>query len=324
MAEAPAEIHDLGLRLALSPPLGIGIGVISGLYRPLDSGTPAYWLGTAWFMLMPFAIWSGARAITVGNRAWLERIADPTRRIAVAISVNVLFAAPAAIAMALAWHWLAGLDLDLGATRTTAVLAALAAAAITHAYETMFLIQERWTGVVHAERTGKARAEAELAALKARLDPHFLFNSLNTLSELIETDPARAAEFNENLASVYRYILANKSRDAVPLSEEVGFTARYFSLLELRFEGAVRLEQPAAAEMAGWEIPPLSAQMLVENAARRNSFDEGHPLSIRMRVSEGFLEVEQDASGKRFEVKVPLRRREPKASLDRFPPATRS
>lgn len=324
MAETPAEVHDLGARLALSPPLGIAIGVISGLYRPLESGTAAYWLGTLWFMMMPFVIWSGARAITVGNRQWLERIAHPAKRIAVAIAVNVLFAAPTAVAMALAWHWLAGLAPDSAAIRATSVLAALAAAIITHAYETMFLIQERWTGVVHAERTGKARAEAELSALKARLDPHFLFNSLNTLSELIETDPARAAEFNENLASVYRYILANKSRDAVPLSEEVGFAARYFSLLELRFEGAVRLEQPAVAEMAGWEIPPLSAQLLVENAARRSSFDTAHPLSIRMRVTEGFLEVEQDASGTRFEVKVPLRRREPTVSPDRFPRATRS
>lgn len=309
MAGAPAEVNDLGARLALSPPLGIGIGIISGLYAPLPAGTWLFWFGSFWFVLMPFAIWSGARAITVSNRGWLSRFGSPASRVAAAVAVNVAFSAPASLALLYTWYGLSGVGPDPAAVRTTTLLAMLAAMVITHAYETMFLIQERLTGVVDTERREKARAQAELAALKAQLDPHFLFNSLNALSELIEADPARAAEFNEHLAEVYRYILSSKSRETVPLSDEIRFAARYFALLELRFEGAVHLERPALPEMAGWEIPPLSAQMLVENAARRNSFDAAHPLSIRMRVSEGCLAVEQQAGGSRHEVKIPLRRR---------------
>jgi hypothetical protein len=311
MAEAPVEVHDLGARLVLSPPLGVGIGVVAGLYSPLDTGSTLYWIGTIWFMLMPFTIWSGARAITVGRRQWFERIPDPVHRIVAAVAINALFAVPVSLLMLYAWYWVAGLPADGDSIRATTLLAMLATTVITHAYETMFLIQERWRSVVAAERTEKAMAQAELEALKAQLDPHFLFNSLNALSELIETDPVKAAEFNENLAEVYRYILASKSRGMVPLSEEIRFAARYFSLLELRFGRAVRFDQPKTGEMAGWEIPPLAAQMLVENAARRAAFDEAHPLEIRMRVTGGFLEVEEHAEGSRFEVKAPLRRRSP-------------
>ena len=84
-------------------------------------------------------------------------------------------------------------------------------------------------------RLERAEAEAQLAALKAQVDPHFLFNSLNTLGHLITREPARAREFCDTLAEVYRYVLASRERDTVPLAEELAFVQRYQRLLALRF-----------------------------------------------------------------------------------------
>src|SRR5205085_8327396 len=86
---------------------------------------------------------------------------------------------------------------------------------ITHVYETAFLVKESESEMVRNEQLERAKAEAELEALKNQIDPHFMFNSLNTISYLIDENPAKAKEFNEHLADVYRYILQNKSRDLV-------------------------------------------------------------------------------------------------------------
>ncbi len=83
---------------------------------------------------------------------------------------------------------------------------------------------------------GQAKVEAELEALKNQIDPHFIFNSLNTSLAPDRRKPQRARQFNDNLADVYRYILQNKRRELVLLREEMQFLDDYFFLLVIRFE----------------------------------------------------------------------------------------
>jgi len=81
---------------------------------------------------------------------------------------------------------------------------------VTHGYETVFLIKERQSDQLTFEQLQRAKAQAELQALKTEIDPHFMFNSLNTLSHLIESDAEQALRFNDKLANVYRYILSSE------------------------------------------------------------------------------------------------------------------
>jgi sensor histidine kinase YesM len=113
---------------------------------------------------------------------------------------------------------------------------------ITHVYETVFLVKQTETDKVKKEQLERSKAEAELQALKNQIDPHFIFNSLNTLSYLIEEKPQKARQFNDSLADVYRYILHNKERTLVLLGEEMDFMNDYFLLLKIRFENAVQLK----------------------------------------------------------------------------------
>jgi LytS/YehU family sensor histidine kinase len=156
---------------------------------------------------------------------------------------------------------------------------------ITHIYETVFLVREAENEKLKKEQLERARAEAELEALKNQIDPHFIFNSLNTLSHLIESAPAKAKQFNDNLADVYRYILQNKARELVLLREEMTFLNDYFSLLRIRFEDAVQLQIYVQDEwLDQYLIPPISLQILIENAIKHNEFSDAMPLLIYIKM----------------------------------------
>jgi LytS/YehU family sensor histidine kinase len=108
-----------------------------------------------------------------------------------------------------------------------------------------------------------------------------VFNSLNTLGHLIETDPQRAATFNQDLAGVYRYLLRQRGRSLVPLREELGFCRAYVELMKIRHGAALRCELPdpgSALEHAS--LPPTALQLLIENAIKHNEVGANAPLDI--------------------------------------------
>ena len=162
-------------------------------------------------------------------------------------------------------------------------------------YETVFLVKEAETEKVQRAQIEQAKAEAELEALKNQIDPHFIFNSLNTLSHLIEDRPEKAKEFNDNLADVYRYILHNKKRDLVLLAEEIRFLEDYFSLLKIRFEKTVDLQINIPIDIYDlYLVPPISLQVLVENAVKHNEFSDALPLMIQVAIKEDELVVQNN------------------------------
>jgi LytS/YehU family sensor histidine kinase len=166
---------------------------------------------------------------------------------------------------------------------------------ITHVYETVFLVKEAESDQLKREQLERAKAEAELEALKNQVDPHFIFNSLNTLSHLIEEMPAKAKLFNDNLAEIYRYILQNKARDVVMLREEIEFVNHYFALLQIRYENAVELKMLVDhSDMESYLIPPISLQILVENAIKHNEFSDAEPLVIDIQMNREQLVVKNE------------------------------
>ena len=155
---------------------------------------------------------------------------------------------------------------------------------VTHVYETVYLIRQRERDLLTAARLDRARAEAELAVLKSHVDPHFLFNSLNSLAYLIPRDAKRAAEFAQRLGEVYLYILSNREKDLVPLADELRFALGYVGLLHLRFGDAVHLVQEGTVDATALLIPPVSLQVLLENAVKHNAARSEAPLEIRLTL----------------------------------------
>lgn len=157
---------------------------------------------------------------------------------------------------------------------------------VTNVYEIVFLNNERRNSLSRVEQLSIEKMHAELEVLKFQTDPHFLFNSLNTLSFLVNTGKPGAKYFIHSLAEVYRYILRNKKEDFVLLKEEIEFTSNYFYLLKIRFGKAINMVNEINDEVAeGFLILPISLQVLVENAIKHNEFNERMPLEINISVA---------------------------------------
>ncbi len=134
-------------------------------------------------------------------------------------------------------------------------------------------------------------ASARFDALKHQLDPHFLFNSLNVLTSLIEEDPGQAQKFTTALSKVYRYVLEQKHKDLVTVDEELQFAKTYVELLKMRFEDSIVFDIPETGRQPEAKIVPLSLQLLLENAVKHNMVTASRPLRLRVYESEGMLVI---------------------------------
>jgi sensor histidine kinase YesM len=126
--------------------------------------------------------------------------------------------------------------------------------------------------------------------LKSQINPHFLFNSLNTMASLISTRPESAQLFISKLASIYRYIIENSIKDSVPLETELDFIRDYFFLYQIRDENKISLDINIG-NYAGFKIMPVSLQSLVENAIKHNKATKEEPLRISVYLEGGFVVV---------------------------------
>lgn len=141
-------------------------------------------------------------------------------------------------------------------------------------------------------------ASAKFDALKNQLDPHFLFNSLNVLTSLIEEDPTQAQNFTTALSKVYRYVLEQKNKELVSVDEELEFARTYVKLLKMRFEDSIRFEIPETSSIPEGKIVPLSLQLLLENAVKHNVVSATRPLTIKVYEENGALIVKNNLQEK--------------------------
>jgi LytS/YehU family sensor histidine kinase len=191
------------------------------------------------------------------------------------------------------WYQLFGAGrVNWEVVRTSTLIILICVIFITHVYETVFLVKNSESEMLKNAQLERLKAQAELQALKNQIDPHFMFNSLNTLSFLIEEAPAKAKVFNDHLADVYRYILQNKSRDLVMVSEEIHFLYDYFALQRIRYEDAVQLTiEIDDRVLEEYMMLPISLQVLAENAFKHNEFSVAEPLRITLSLENDRIAV---------------------------------
>jgi two-component system LytT family sensor kinase len=138
------------------------------------------------------------------------------------------------------------------------------------------------------ERLKALATEAELRALKAQINPHFLFNTLNTIAELIHADSERAETTVERLAEMFRYVLNGSERGLVPLEEELAFLDDYLEIERVRFGDRLRVSREIAPEALDLLVPSLVLQPLVENTIRHGQGADGRiDLDIELHIGDG-------------------------------------
>ena len=136
-------------------------------------------------------------------------------------------------------------------------------------------------------------ANAQFESLKNQIDPHFLFNSLNVLSSLIEENPENAQKFTTSLSKIYRYVLEQKDKELVAVSEELAFAKIYMQLLTMRFENSISYELPDCTNEEA-KVVPLSLQLVLENCIKHNVVSSSKPLHIKISIQDNQLIVENN------------------------------
>lgn len=136
------------------------------------------------------------------------------------------------------------------------------------------------------EQIQKELAAAKLESLKNQVNPHFLFNSFSVLSSLVEDDSKQAIEFISKLSDMYRYILENDEKSVVDLNEELNFLDSYVFLLKIRHQSGIEIKNELTIKNSDLQLPPMSIQVLVENAVKHNHFSMDDPLEIRISNDE--------------------------------------
>ncbi|HET6540038.1 MAG TPA: histidine kinase [Chryseolinea sp.] len=132
------------------------------------------------------------------------------------------------------------------------------------------------------EELQKAHLRSQLDSLKNQVNPHFLFNSLNTLLALIPEAPKKAEQFVENLAAVYRHLLQSNDSGTTTVQEQLRLIDSYFHLLKTRYDDALALQVAVDEELMDFQLPSLTLQLLVENAVKHNIISPAQPLTIEI------------------------------------------
>ncbi|UFH52384.1 sensor histidine kinase [Spirosoma sp. KNUC1025] len=149
-------------------------------------------------------------------------------------------------------------------------------------YEGMYILQEWQRETIETSTLEKVSLQSQLMSLQHQVHPHFLFNSLNSLSSLISDSPVEADVFLGQLTAVFRYLLQASEHRLIPLREEIKFIRSYFHLLQTRYQTGLVLELSVDPSVEQGLIPPLTLQVLVENAVRYNVILPSKPLHIRI------------------------------------------
>ncbi len=140
-------------------------------------------------------------------------------------------------------------------------------------------------------RSQRKQSELQLAALKSQLSPHFLFNCMNSLSALFQSDIEKAESFIRAMAKSYQYILEQYSSSLITVKEELEFVHSYGFLLKTRFGEGFQLKVALEAEHLESKIPPLTLQILVENALKHNTVSSTDPVTVSIRANGKELQV---------------------------------
>lgn len=146
---------------------------------------------------------------------------------------------------------------------------------------------------LEAEKLKSENLASQYQSLKDQLNPHFLFNSLNVLSNLVYESADKSAEFIQQLSRIYRYVLDVQHEELVSLEMEIDFAVNYLSLQKIRFEQSLEFHIDVY-HTNGWMIPPLSLQLLLENAIKHNVASETRPLKIWIGIQDEKLIVKNN------------------------------
>ena len=242
-------------------------------------------------------LWIGDRYIMMWSRSMYPLFKDTRKRIIVQSAGMFIYTVIGNNMLGYlfddVWFKLSG---DRGHFNTDTMISTNAAAIfctimIIAIYESVYFKNELRKSVEEQEKLKRETLNAQLDALKAQVNPHFLFNNLNTLCSIIPDQPKQAVDFVQQLSKVYRHILEVKDEQSILMKEELDVLKAYAFLLKTRFGNNIDIDINVPEEKLNQKIVPLSLQILMENAIKHNIVSSEKPLVIKVFAENGHLVV---------------------------------
>jgi hypothetical protein len=252
-----------------------------------------------YFQVVPFSgliwvlLWKGNEFISRSLDHPLPWLKAPLKRLLACLVTMTSYTVVVMMVITYLYLWVRGADpgsLSFGSALRysgPAVIITILVATFLSARE--FFLSWRELAVQN-ERLKRESLSSRFEALKQQVNPHFLFNSLNVLTNLVYEDADVSARFIKQLSKVYRYVLDTQGREVVPLEEELEFVRSYVFLQKMRYGDQLLVEFDLEARKNIF-IAPLALQILIENAIKHNEVSVQHPLQIRVRQEEGAIIV---------------------------------
>ncbi|HET6995976.1 MAG TPA: histidine kinase [Chitinophagaceae bacterium] len=295
-------IKDALLKVIFIPLLGVGLPVISGIITYKFYSAPELIAANLFFILTSFLIWAGCNWIHIRLRPLYSPVSKLYLKIATVCFASALYGASIGGLSTFVWIKISRETFNWNGIYKFIAVCVAAVILFTLLYEILFLSKEREIDNKIVDQLDKERSQAELQALTNEMDPHFIFNSLNTLNHLIVNRPQQAHLFNNKLAQVYKYFLINKTRELISLKDEMEFIDDYFFLLQIRHDGKLHLHVDLNEENNKAMIPPCALQVLIENAIKHNEFTEDNPLHIKISMNGHYIRVTNNAKPKPYAI----------------------
>ncbi|MCC9165231.1 sensor histidine kinase [Pontibacter harenae] len=248
-------------------------------------------------------IWKGNTSMLVPyltkHYPWLE---NPTKRFVISIVATVLLTVVIVVFVHIVFLTYKGYTLqDLISQNWFYALAPpiIVTFVISLCFHSWHFLQSWRQTAINAERLEKASITSQYESLKAQVNPHFLFNSLNVLTSLVEADQKQAVKFIRKLSEVYRYVLDSRQKEVVPLLEELHFLNSYTYLQKIRHGEALQVQNNLPLD-PNLMVAPLALQMLLENAIKHNMALEEEPLRVHLYLEDNYLVVQNNLQEKRI------------------------
>ncbi len=257
-------------------------------------------------LIITIVIWLGNRYIMIWSRTRYPLFQEVRKRLIIQSLVMLVFTLMITNSLGFALHSYCGLtnpavypgrdvsDIIFN-SNSAAIFCSLAVGAI---YESIYFMNELKKSVEEKELHKSESLKAQLSALKTQVNPHFLFNNLNTLISIIPEDPQQAVKFVQQLSKVYRHILEVQDEQSIPLKDELDVMKAYAFLLQTRFGDNLDITIDVPAEKLKKRIVPLSLQILMENAIKHNIVSSDKPLKVNVTALNGRLVVSNNLQKK--------------------------
>lgn len=259
--------------------------------KPVHCTMSQFWFDYAITLIFTFCIWNSNYYIVKYFRKKHPSLNETPTRILRTFVLTMLNTIVVCITLDYILFLIFRVTGSYALNGTNLLTGIVASSFVLSVYEGLYFFEKWKDAMLSAEELKKANLQIQFDSLKNQVNPHFLFNSLNTLSSLVEEDSKSAVSFIQKMSNVYRYILQSNDTSLTTVKKELEFIESFVFMLKTRFDKNFHVIINIEEEYHNYFIPPHTLQMLVENAVKHNEVSDEYPLTVTLFTEEDYLVV---------------------------------